>query len=258
MIRKRPTIFVYSLTAVVTSAFVLGAAFLSINVPDARATLVCPAIIAVSIDGTKGPGTPDSVDPDSPLAPLVMQWRRQNPTATVIDLHYPGGMISGVWGWNVWFDDSVAQGLDSLNRLVSSYERSCSAPVRWVLIGYSQGAIIAGDYASSVDQSDNESLKQRLEAVLYSDPRQPITGLETRTAGMKIGPGITSKGSRQPFQTVGVTWLWIPGDTIADAPAMTSNSPDPIWVGSVVSGYLSLHTAYRTVTAGQMETMAEP
>lgn len=201
--------------------------------------------VVVSVDGTKGPGTRDSVDPESPLSPLVDKYMRDNPDAVKIDLRYPGGMVAGIWGWNVWFDDSVEQGKASLRQLIKNYESGSRRDIDWTIIGYSQGAVIAGDIASEIDQSDDLDLQSRTEAILYSDPRQPGTGIETRLPGQQLFHGITFSGSRPAFTVVRVVWRWIPGDTIADSPPVDSSGITLVWVSEVVGGYANNHTAYR-------------
>lgn len=239
------------------STAVLGTGFLAGASPATNARSECPAEVAIVVDGTKGPGTGDSVDPDSPLVPAVARWERQNPVATVVNLHYPAGMVAGVWGWNVWYDQSVSDGETALRSLVREWDSRCEGTQRWTLIGYSQGAVVAGDFASEVDRSGS-SLARRTAALLYSDPKQPVTGLETRTPGIKIGEGVTSVGGRPPFRTVRVTWLWMPGDTIADSPPVDPSAVNPQWVAAVVRGYTQWHTSYRWAQERQLQTMAEP
>lgn len=223
---------------------------------DAHAHPLHAKHIVVSVDGTKGPGTSDSVDPGSPLAPLVDTYMSQHPDALKLDLRYPGGMIAGVWGWNVWFDDSVAAGKSALRQLVHDYESRSDNTIRWTFIGYSQGAIVAGDVASEIDLAGDPGLQQRTEAILYSDPRQPGTGIETRLPGYQLADGITFAGPRMTFQNVRVVWRWVPGDTIADSPPLSREGVTASWVSAVVSGYMLNHTSYRYEPA--MSEMHQP
>lgn len=210
-------------------AFPQHSAFASI--PD-----TCTVPLALAVDGTKGPHTPTSIDPASPLNAIADDYL---PLGYAVEhVEYPGGILAGVAGWTQDYDDSVAIGLSNLRDRIDVQERACDSSTRYVLLGYSQGARIVGDLAAEIDRGElGTDLAGRVQVRLYADPRQPETGIEVALAGEKAPDGVTFTGERAPFRLVEVEWICAPTDGVCD-------TREPLGPETFV-GYLATHTSYR-------------
>jgi cutinase len=199
----------------------------------------CAPTLVLALDGTKGPRTPTSIDPKSPLNRVTAPYRMQ-PDTIVEHIAYPGGMIAGSYGWSESYNQSVEIGKSNLRQRIAENEALCGNHSRYILIGYSQGARVVGDVASEIDSDritdDGTDLQDRIRVELYSDPRQPITGIEVVLAGSDILPGVTLSGPRPPFHNVNVNWICIPGDGVCDAHA-------PVDISTLI-GYMTNHSSY--------------
>lgn len=220
------------LAAAVTAAiFALPQQSASASAPSA-----CSVPLVLAVDGTKGPHTPTSIDPASPLNAIADDYLTLG--YTVEHVEYPGGILAGVAGWTQDYDDSVAIGLSNLRDRIDAQERACGSSTRYVLLGYSQGARIVGDLAAEIDRGElGEDLADRVQVRLYADPRQPQTGIEVALAGEKAPDGVTFMGERAPFQRLDIEWICAPTDGVCDA-------HEPLGPEAFV-GYLATHTSYR-------------
>jgi hypothetical protein len=138
-----------------------------------------------------------------------------HPEDTVTTLTYPATVLAP------GYDQSVEAGKQALRAELAD------APDGTLVIGYSQGARIVGDVLT-------EPQKPGVTGIVYSDPREAGSGVETKVALPDV-LGATMSGERQPF-TVPVESRCIPSDGVCDW-----HAGDP--VGSIV-GYLELHTEY--------------
>ncbi|WP_424807313.1 cutinase family protein [Rhodococcus sp. 27YEA15] len=145
----------------------------------------------------------------------VLQAPEIQPGDTVTQVQYPASVVRPT------YDQSVAAGTVALRAAL------VNAPDDTLVIGYSQGARIVGDVLS-------EPQNARLSGVLYSDPRQFGTGVETKVV-LPEALGATMTGERQKF-TVPVETKCISADGVCDW-----RTDDP--VGSII-GYLETHTTY--------------
>lgn len=137
------------------------------------------------------------------------------PGDTVTYIDYPATVL-----WPS-YDQSVQAGSQALR------EELADAPDDTLVIGYSQGSRIAGDVLT-------EPQNAGVTGVLYSDPRQAGSGVETQTWLPGV-LGATMSGERGEF-TVPVESKCIPSDGVCNW-----RNDDPL--GSVV-GYLQHHQHY--------------
>ncbi|OEU96129.1 cutinase family protein [Streptomyces oceani] len=93
-------------------------------------------------------------------------------------------------------DDSVAEGLQKLDKEVRDFHAACPSS-QITISGYSQGAIVAGDQLARLSQ-ENSVPHDQINGVLYGDPRRPggegPGGIEGNLP--TIIPGLTMKGER--------------------------------------------------------------
>lgn len=223
--------FVSVAVAAITGALAFPQQHASASVPD-----MCTVPLVLAVDGTKGPHTPTSIDPSSPLNAIAGDYRALG--YVVEHVEYPGGILAGVAGWTQNYDDSVAIGSTRLRERIAAQERTCSSSTRYVLLGYSQGARIVGDLAGAIDRGEfGTDLAARVQVRLYADPRQPVTGIEVVLAGERAPAGVTFTGERAPFRLVEVEWICAPTDGVCDA-------REPLGADTF-AGYLKTHTSYR-------------
>lgn len=223
------------LVSVAVAAFAGVVAFpqhsASASVPD-----TCTVPLVFAVDGTKGPQTPTSIDPASPLTAIAGDYRALG--YAVEHVEYPGGILAGVAGWTHNYDDSVAIGMSRLRDRIAVQERMCGSSARYVLLGYSQGARIVGDLAGEIDRGEiGLDLADRVQVRLYADPRQPETGIEVALVGKRGPAGVTFTGERASFRLVEVVWICAPTDGVCDARAPLG--------ADTFAGYLMTHTSYR-------------
>lgn len=227
----RKSCFVCAAVAAITGAVAFPQQHASASVPDA-----CAVPLVLAVDGTKGPHTPTSIDPASPLNAIAGDYRAFG--YVIEHVEYPGGIFAGVAGWTQNYDDSVAIGLSRLRERIAAQEHMCGSSARYVLLGYSQGARIVGDLAAEIDRGEiGAELAARVQVRLYADPRQPKTGIEVALAGRKAPTGVTFAGERAPFRRVEVEWICTPTDGVCDA-------REPLGADTF-AGYLMTHTSYR-------------
>ena len=141
--------------------------------------------------------------------------REIQPGDTVTSIDYPATVL-----WPS-YDQSVQAGTQALRAELAD------APDGTIVIGYSQGARIVGDVLAEPQSAD-------VSGVVYSDPRQAGSGIETQIELPGV-LGATMSGERSAF-TVPVESKCIPTDGVCDW-----DNADQL--GSVV-GYLRNHTRY--------------
>ena len=229
MFKKSRLVFVA--VAAVAGAVAFPQQYASASIVDA-----CSMPLVLAVDGTKGPHTPTSIDPASPLNAIAGDYRALG--YAVEHVEYPGGILAGVAGWTQNYDDSVAIGTSRLRDRIDMQEHTCDSSTRYVLLGYSQGARIVGDLAAEIDRGElGADLAARMQVRLYADPRQPGTGIEVALAGERAPMGVTFTGERAPFRLVQVEWVCAPTDGVCDA-------REPLGADTF-AGYLMTHTSYR-------------
>ncbi|MFI8660721.1 PE-PPE domain-containing protein [Rhodococcus qingshengii] len=136
------------------------------------------------------------------------------PGDTVTYVRYPATVL-----WPS-YNRSVEAGKQALR------EALIDVPEDTVVVGYSQGARIAGDVLAEPETVG-------VNGVLYSDPRQYGAGVETQLPFNL--PGATMTGERDPF-VVPVETHCIPSDGVCDW-----NNRDPL---RSIIGYARWHTTY--------------
>lgn len=174
--------------------------------------------LVLAVDGTKGPHTPTSIDPASPLNAIAGDYRALG--YIVEHVEYPGGILAGVAGWTQNYDDSVAIGTSRLRDRIAVQEHMCSSSTRYVLLGYSQGARIVGDLAAEIDRGDlGTDLAARVQVRLYADPvsrrresRSPSRESEPRPASLLRESGHRSVWWRSSGSALPPTEYVMPGN----------------------------------------------
>lgn len=126
----------------------------------------------------------------------------------VVVVPYPGTILFP------WYEESVRIGKENLNNTVNSVQGDVT------VIGFSQGARVAGDYLADTQRSN-------VDGVLISDPRG-VGGVETMIPGLS--------GPRNNDFNVPVNTICHPLDGVCNW------KPHDI-VGSIV-GYLQYHDSY--------------
>lgn len=152
------------------------------------------------------------------------------------------------------YDADVAQGVAATKSAIGGYQSSCSgSPV--VVVGYSQGARVAGDVLSDIGNNrddavtlaDGESYdisSTGITGLLYSDPRRDgsVDGEGVELALIGIIPGLTMSGPRQGgFGDIAVTEVCAQGDGVCDVPDPLH---DPIGALDALVGYFVYHGVY--------------
>ncbi|MEE2033944.1 cutinase family protein [Rhodococcus chondri] len=228
-------------TALIAAA---GTVVLTAATASAEEQSPCPDRYVLAVDGTKNFDSPDSIDPDSPLAEISARYRA--PGTIVEHIRYPAVVVplpdSGSSDEEaIAYDRSKEVGHQRLRETIKVRHSSCPDS-ELVILGYSQGASIAGDVLAEI-AADGSVPPQQIRGILYSDPRD-IRGVETRFPGEVI-PGVTLGGGRDNFGTIDVQRICIEGDAVCDS--VTPGESDE-WLKENVTGYLLLHTDYPDYT----------
>ena len=146
------------------SALTLGSTAFIAPAPVAQAQNKCTDIHVVTTLGTGGSWSDKSTDPKEGVAPnyniteeLIAQHGADKVSGW--NTNYPAsvGAISILWGLSgmaggkeqVSFGKSIQAGVDKANAHISQYKSACPN-TKFVLIGYSQGASVAGDIARDI------------------------------------------------------------------------------------------------------------
>ncbi|MET7639695.1 PE-PPE domain-containing protein [Streptomyces sp. NPDC005438] len=101
-------------------------------------------------------------------------------------------------------DESVEIGLTNIRKAVKDYRANC-ANSHITIAGYSEGAIVAGDYLLELSKA-NEVPHNQVNGVLYGDPRRPGNGGAGGIMGNipSVLEGLTMKGQRPDFGDIPV------------------------------------------------------
>ena len=207
----------------------------------------CPERYVLAVDGTRCFATLDSIDPDSPLAKISARYR--GPGTVVEHIRYPAVVVPmpGTGSHDdgdgiaddgaIAYDRSKQIGHQRLRQTITVRHSTCP-DADLVVLGYSQGASIAGDVLAEI-AADGSVPPERISGILYSDPRD-TSGVETLFPGPAL-PGVTLDGARDEFGRIPVERICIEGDAVCDGrtPADGKN-----WLRESVRGYLELHTKY--------------
>ncbi|RQM35940.1 cutinase family protein [Rhodococcus ruber] len=217
----------------IVGALTIGSMFGAVSIAhaDPSPAAYCAPTVVLAVDGTKGPETPDSIDPDSPLNSYTDQYRDSSDFA-VRHVRYPAGMVAGGFGWDTFMDQSVQIGVQNLWAEIGRTEAACGPRTRYELYGYSQGAIVVRRVAMEIDavppvHDDGTDLQDRVRVHLIADPAQ---GRPAQYAGPLV-PGITLPQPAGELRHIPVTTECLEGDMICDPEGN-------------VSGYIREHATY--------------
>ncbi|MFT3714638.1 MAG: PE-PPE domain-containing protein [Gordonia sp. (in: high G+C Gram-positive bacteria)] len=146
------------------------------------------------------------------------------------------------------YDEDVRQGIAETKKQIAAYNAECNkdGDKKIVVIGYSQGARIAGDVLSDIGTGrDDLGLDHDdVSGELWSDPRRDgdKTGRGIEVAFLGVIPGLTMNGKRDGgFGDVAVNEYCRSGDGICDLPDIVH---DPAGVINSFIGYFTRHTWY--------------
>ena len=229
-----------------TAAFTITAMSVMLPVvvaaaPGPLGTEPCPERFVLAVDGTKNVNSPDSQDPESPLAQISERYRRPGPI--VEHIAYPAVVVpvpdtgSSKGSDGIAYDESKAIGKNRLREAIAREHSACPAS-ELVVLGYSQGAAVAGDVLAEIAR-DGSVPPDRIRGVLYADPRDE-KGVETQFPG-EVAPGITLTGGRHDFGAIRVDRVCLAGDAVCDAQTPADGKD---WLIEDLAGYLLLHTDY--------------
>lgn len=164
---------------------------------------------------------------------------------------------------SVGYDDDVRRGTAATVAAIAEYQAACPGkPV--TVVGYSQGARIAGDvlnavatstqtrtvdgvtYRKVVDPGGQEYwiTDEGLSGELYSDPRRdgPESGRGIEQSILGLLPGLTMRGAREGgFGSIPVVTFCVAGDAICDMPDPLH---DPLGALDALLGYFTKHAYY--------------
>ncbi|MGP3706281.1 cutinase family protein [Gordonia paraffinivorans] len=249
-LRSRRAAFLIASTTGLATAASFG--FIG-GVPEASAQ-ECGNGAVVIVAGTNDPTARD-------LEQVKQRYEQQGYIA--VNTEYPTTLWPlGATG----YDSSTRQGHDSAIREIASYQQDCQdKPV--VVVGYSQGARIAGDVLAEIGNANGKKFDVNgtpdnpdddleidpdlISGELYSDPRRAgdKTGRGIELSLIGIIPGLTMTGPRgnaedpTGFGVVSdrVVSVCVDGDPICDL-------PDPLYdpIGAIdgILGYFTKHFLY--------------
>lgn len=210
----------------------------------------------VDVQVIAAPGTWESAADDDPIHPTA------NPHSLLLSITqplqemYPEDEVS-VWTLpytaqfrninaqhEMTYDESQAEGRARIDDEIRRMNEACPA-TDFVLIGFSQGAVIVGDLASDIGQGRGPVASERISGVaLIADGRREPgvgmtpsvsvggVGLELPLAGLNgavqlITPGATMRGGREGgFGDLNdkVQQICAPTDAVCDAPAQVGDA----------------------------------
>ncbi len=204
----------------------------------------CPAVEVISV-----PGTGESRVDDDPVTPNTLpQAMLTNVTAPLQQTYAPDDVK--VWtapypaqikAFNtpelLTYADSLAAGRDVVSAELTQMHSDCPL-TQFVMMGFSQGAAIAGDLAEAIGAGNGPVPAENVAGVaLIGDPRRspeqgmnpgvPLAGvgIELALAPVnvivnQVAPGATMRGPRAGFGALNerVQDICAPGDSICDVP----------------------------------------
>ena len=260
--------FAVALIAILSSFAVVIAYCLPGVTGEARADANCAAGGAVVIvAGTNDPDASDMIGVKQRYEGTGPAHNNGNAKGDydIIYVDYP----TTLWPMGaVGYDDDVARGTAATKSAIAGYQSSCpGSPVK--VVGYSQGARVAGDVLSDIgnDRDDKDIVatdkngdplldengdpvivddvsSDGLSGELYSDPRQngDKTGRGIEQSLIGVIPGLTMTGPREGgFGDIPVTSVCAEGDPICDLPDPLY---DPIGALDGLVGYFTKHGYY--------------
>ncbi|STQ63883.1 PE-PPE domain [Gordonia bronchialis] len=260
--------FAVALIAILSSFAVVIAYCLPGVIGEARADANCAAGGAVVIvAGTNDPDASDMIGVKQRYEGTGPAHNNGNAKGDydIIYVDYP----TTLWPMGaVGYDDDVARGTAATKSAIAGYQSSCpGSPVK--VVGYSQGARVAGDVLSDIgnDRDDKDIVatdkngdplldengdpvivddvsSDGLSGELYSDPRQngDKTGRGIEQSLIGVIPGLTMTGPREGgFGDIPVTSVCAEGDPICDLPDPLY---DPIGALDGLVGYFTKHGYY--------------
>lgn len=193
----------------------------------------CARELVLGVDGTLALNSPFS------SAYSITSRYRDRPGVEVRHIQYPAE-IRPIGAHT--YDESKAIGIRELRRVVDEQTARCPDTLIKV-IGFSQGAAIAGDYLAEVGRGEHGS--PRIQGLLAADPRTPDTGFEVQVHGAIEGLGVTFTGERGGFGDVPVTTICANRDGVCDMVPLDS---PPALLADRFFGYLTKHTGYERIT----------
>lgn len=163
----------------------------------------------------------------------------------------------------VGYDDDVARGTLATVQAIVEYQANCPGR-NVVVVGYSQGARVAGDVLNQVGTATETEVRdgivykkvvgsdgqtylisaEKMTGELYSDPRRdgPESGRGIELALAGVIPGLTMSGPRPGgFGAIPVTSYCYEGDPICDLPDLLH---DPVGAIDGFVGYFTKHGFY--------------
>ncbi|MFD6860086.1 cutinase family protein [Rhodococcus sp. NPDC060090] len=230
-----------------TTGLIITGLTVPVGTASAEPVPGCADRYVLAVDGTKGFRTPDSIDPDSPLAEISDRYR--GPGTVVEHIPYPAVVVpmpstgshddgDGIDDDGaIAYDRSKQVGHERLRETIAARHSTCP-DADLLILGYSQGASIAGDVLAEI-AADESVPPDRISGILYSDPRD-TRGIETLFPGPVV-PGVTLGGARSEFGQIPVQRICIEGDAVCDG-RTPGDGKD--WLRENVTGYLELHTKY--------------
>lgn len=131
------------------------------------------------------------------------------------------------------YDDSVREGDANLLRTAARLHRAHPS-ARLTLTGYSQGAQVVGDVLEKIAQGRTSIPRARVDGMVYGDPRQPGTGIESVVPTGVSALGFTSAGpGPTTYPGIAVHRFCIRTDAVCDAASPLA-----------ATGYLTQHHHY--------------
>lgn len=163
-------------------------------------------------------------------------YNNANPTLNggiAVPVCYPASFGPAESGTGQWvspgsptYDDSVARGVR--NALQAAEDKYHADPgARITITGYSQGAQVADEVLQTIANGGTDIPKSQVDGMLYADPLQPGTGLES-VAPKGVGvPGVATSAGPGPvdFPGIPVERYCIHTDPVCD---FTALGPDAI------------------------------
>lgn len=180
-----------------------------------------------------GLGPTGQPDPSSPY--------HENEYA-LLDAVYP----TALWPIGAFsYDEDVKLGHAAAVEQVREYRARCGEDKEIVIVGFSQGARVAGDVLSDIGNGRIDGIEaDNIRGELYADPRRDGSvldrGIELSLVG--IIPGIVMAGPRDGgFGSVPVVTVCVRGDGVCDMPDPLR---DPIGALDTLLGYFVKHGFY--------------
>ncbi|NUS42782.1 MAG: cutinase family protein [Mycobacteriaceae bacterium] len=236
----------------------------------------CPDVLALAVPGTWESSSGDNpqhpaANPQSLMGFVTRPLQRQFPTSRVAVYTVPyvaqfSNPIALPPDGQASYNKSRSEGMQRASDELSRMNQECPLST-YVLMGFSQGAVIVGDIAAQIGAGAGPvSADQVLGVALLADGRRqagqgvpvgidpPGSGAEIALGGLKV-PGITMTGPRDDgFGVINdkVRTICAPGDMICDSPQHALSLFNiPSSVGSLVAAAGNpIHAGYNGYVVG--------